>query len=105
MSVQWAKPHTPIMDTKEMDAQFKPNVLNTVVFLISSTQTASTFMANYIGVCGFAHCTDMYMIPMWIIVCPIREKEMYRLKIDLNGRLALSSGLGSLRVTNKNRDA
>jgi len=49
MSVQWAKPYTPIMDTKEMDAQFKPNVLNTVVFLISSTQTASTFMANYIG--------------------------------------------------------
>eukprot|EP00494_Astrolonche_serrata_P026347 UN26609 len=50
LAVSWSKPHTPIdEDTRDPNGKFKPNVLNTVVFLISSTQTASTFAANYIG--------------------------------------------------------
>merc|ERR1712217_305290 len=31
------------------DLKFEPNVLNTVVYLLSSVQMAATFAANYIG--------------------------------------------------------
>ena len=33
----------------EPDADFKPNVINTVVFLLSSTMQINTFVTNYTG--------------------------------------------------------
>lgn len=49
-AVSWSKPHTPTdEETRNPDGKFKPNVLNTVVFLISSVQIVGTFAANYIG--------------------------------------------------------
>lgn len=47
-AIQSAQPHTP--QTEEHISPhktFKPNVLNTVVYLVSTTQTAATFAANY----------------------------------------------------------
>jgi len=50
LAVSWSKPHTPTdEETRDPDGKFKPNVLNTVVFLISSVQIVGTFAANYIG--------------------------------------------------------
>lgn len=49
-AVSWAHPLTPKdKETKDPDADFKPNVLNTVVFLVSTSMTVATFMANYQG--------------------------------------------------------
>jgi hypothetical protein len=49
-SVQLALPYTD-MDAEEMqpDADFKPNVLNTVVFLVSSLFMTNNFALNYCG--------------------------------------------------------
>jgi len=49
-AVAWAMPHTPRdKETLDPDGLFKPNVLNTVVFLISTSMTVATFLANYRG--------------------------------------------------------
>merc|ERR1712087_437119 len=49
-AVSWSKPHTPTdEETRDPNGKFKANVLNTVVFLISSIQIVGTFAANYIG--------------------------------------------------------
>ena len=43
-----ANPHTPNTPEHKSPAKtFKPNVLNTVVYLVSTTQTVATFAANY----------------------------------------------------------
>ena len=45
-----SKPHTPTdEETKDPEGKFKPNVLNTVVFLVSTIQIVGTFGANYAG--------------------------------------------------------
>ena len=50
LAVTWSKPHTPTdEETRDPEGKFKPNVLNTVVFLVSTTQTVATFAANYAG--------------------------------------------------------
>jgi len=50
LAVSWSKPHTPTdEETRDPNGKFKPNVLNTVIFLISSIQIVATFAANYIG--------------------------------------------------------
>jgi cation-transporting ATPase 13A1 len=36
-------------DTRDPDSDFSPNVLNTVVFLVTSSTTLATFAANYKG--------------------------------------------------------
>jgi cation-transporting ATPase 13A1 len=49
-AVQLSLPHTPTdADTKSPDTAFQPNVLNTVVYLVSTTATTATFIANYRG--------------------------------------------------------
>jgi len=49
-AVSWAKPLNPTdKETRDPDSEFKPNILNTVVFLISTSMTVATFMANYQG--------------------------------------------------------
>ena len=49
-AVQLSTPHTPQdAETKSPDSTFKPNVLNTVVYLVSTISTTSTFLANYRG--------------------------------------------------------
>jgi manganese-transporting P-type ATPase len=49
-AVAASRPHTPNdAETRSPDAKFAPNVLNTVVFLVSTAQTAVTFGANYRG--------------------------------------------------------
>eukprot|EP00474_Spongospora_subterranea_P010117 CRZ10575.1 hypothetical protein [Spongospora subterranea] len=47
-AVRWAHIYRAPMD-KNLDADFSPNVLNTVVYLISTSMTLSTFAANYKG--------------------------------------------------------
>lgn len=43
-----ADPHTPTdAEHRAPEKKFQPNVLNTVVYLISNTQTIATFAANY----------------------------------------------------------
>lgn len=50
MSTILAKPFTPTdEETKDPEATFKPNCLNSVIFLVSTTQTVGTFAANYVG--------------------------------------------------------
>jgi cation-transporting ATPase 13A1 len=45
-----ALPHTPTSaEHRAPEKTFKPNVLNSVVFLVSNTQTVATFAANYRG--------------------------------------------------------
>jgi len=34
-------------ETKDPDGKFKPNTLNTVVYLMSTTMTITTFLSNY----------------------------------------------------------
>lgn len=34
-------------ETKDPDGKFSPNVVNTVVYLVSTVTTASTFLVNY----------------------------------------------------------
>jgi len=49
-AVQLSLPHTPTdAETKSPDSAFAPNVLNTVVYLVSTTATTATFIANYRG--------------------------------------------------------
>eukprot|EP01083_Nonionella_stella_P087110 242202_1 len=49
-AVAWSKPHTPTdEETRDPEGKFKPNVLNTVVFLVSTIQIVATFAANYAG--------------------------------------------------------
>ena len=49
-AVQLSLPHTPQdADTRSPNSTFKPNVLNTVVYLVSTISTTSTFLANYRG--------------------------------------------------------
>ena len=49
-AVTWSKPHTPTdEETRDPEGKFKPNVLNTVVFLVSTIQIVATFAANYAG--------------------------------------------------------
>lgn len=49
-AVSWSKPHTPTdEETRDPEGKFKPNVLNTVVFLVSTIQIVATFAANYAG--------------------------------------------------------
>jgi len=49
-AVTWSKPHTPTdEETRDPEGKFKPNVLNTVVFLVSTIQIVGTFAANYAG--------------------------------------------------------
>ena len=49
-AVVWSKPHTPTdEETKDPEGKFKPNVLNTVVFIVSTVQIVGTFGANYAG--------------------------------------------------------
>jgi len=49
-AVQLSLPHTPDdTETKSPESTFKPNVLNTVVYLVSTVSTTSTFIANYRG--------------------------------------------------------
>ena len=49
-AVQLSNPHTPRdIDTRSTDTAFKPNVLNTVVYLVSTMATTATFFANYRG--------------------------------------------------------
>lgn len=49
-SINLSNPFRPMEEEhRSPDATFKPNVLNTVVFLVSTTQTAVTFAANYRG--------------------------------------------------------
>jgi cation-transporting ATPase 13A1 len=49
-AVRLADPHTPHdVDHRGVDKTFKPNVLNSVVFLVSQAQTVATFAANYRG--------------------------------------------------------
>ncbi|SPQ92942.1 unnamed protein product (mitochondrion) [Plasmodiophora brassicae] len=49
-AVSWAKPYAPT-DAASLnpDGEFTPNVLNTVVYLVSSSMTLATFAANYKG--------------------------------------------------------
>jgi cation-transporting ATPase 13A1 len=50
LAVEWARPFTPTdPETRSPDAKFSPNVLNSVVFLLSSSQVVATFFANYRG--------------------------------------------------------
>jgi len=49
-AINLATPHTPTTpEHKSPSKSFQPNVLNTVVFLVSNTQTVATFAANYRG--------------------------------------------------------
>jgi cation-transporting ATPase 13A1 len=49
-AVQLSVPHTPQdAETKSTESTFKPNVLNTVVYLVSTISTTATFLANYRG--------------------------------------------------------
>ena len=49
-AVSLAVPHTPTdIETKSPEGKFAPNVLNTVVYLVSTVSTVSTFVANYRG--------------------------------------------------------
>ena len=49
-AVQAALPHTPQdKDTRDPDGDFKPNALNSAVFLVSTSMTVATFLANYRG--------------------------------------------------------
>lgn len=67
LAVKWSQPFTPTYAahnpaiihrllyhfsdevTRDPDGDFAPNVLNTVVFLVSSSTTVATFAANYKG--------------------------------------------------------
>ena len=50
LAVAWSKPHTPTdEETRDPEGKFKENVLNTVVFLVSTIQIVGTFAANYAG--------------------------------------------------------
>ena len=49
-AVQLSVPHTPSdEETRSPEGKFAPNVLNTVVYLVSTISTTSTFLANYRG--------------------------------------------------------
>jgi len=48
-AVDMANPYTPEEDMKPTSTEFKPNVLNTVVYLISTSTTVATFLSNYQG--------------------------------------------------------
>ena len=49
-AVQLSNPHTARdTETRSTDTAFKPNVLNTVVYLVSTMMTTATFFANYRG--------------------------------------------------------
>jgi manganese-transporting P-type ATPase len=49
-AVKWSNPHTPEDEEhRDPEGEFKANVLNTVVFLLSTTMTVATFLANYQG--------------------------------------------------------
>lgn len=49
-AVRLSNPHTPTdTETRSTDTAFKPNVLNTVVYLVSTMATTATFVANYRG--------------------------------------------------------
>ncbi|GAB5367475.1 hypothetical protein AAMO2058_001233400 [Amorphochlora amoebiformis] len=49
-AVSWAMPYTPRdKETMDPDGEFKANVLNSVVFLVSTSMTVATFFANYRG--------------------------------------------------------
>merc|ERR550525_1993541 len=50
LAVAWSKPHTPTdEETRDPEGKFKENVLNTVVFLVSTVQFVGIFAANYAG--------------------------------------------------------
>lgn len=50
LAVQWASPYQPQdKETLDPDSDFTPNVLNSVVFIISTSTTVATFAANYQG--------------------------------------------------------
>merc|ERR1719189_1288259 len=50
LAVAWSKPYTPTdEETRDPEGKFKENVLNTVVFLVSTVQIVGTFAANYAG--------------------------------------------------------
>eukprot|EP01083_Nonionella_stella_P030298 83088_1 len=45
-----ARPFAPTdEDSLDPDTEFKPNVMNTAIFLASATMTAATFVSNYVG--------------------------------------------------------
>jgi cation-transporting ATPase 13A1 len=49
-AVEMSRPFTPVdADTRDPDGKFSPNLLNSVVFLVSQLTTVSTFAANYRG--------------------------------------------------------
>jgi len=49
-AVTWADPHSPKdKESLDPDGTFKPNVLNSVVFLVTNSMTVATFIANYEG--------------------------------------------------------
>ncbi len=49
-AVSMALPHTPTdVEHRGVDSQFKPNVLNTTVYLVSTAMTVASFLANYRG--------------------------------------------------------
>jgi cation-transporting ATPase 13A1 len=49
-AVDMSRPHTEMDDEmRDPDGKFKPNLLNSVVFLVSQLTTVSTFAVNYRG--------------------------------------------------------
>ena len=58
IAVQSAKSHLPPDYHAELDGQFSPGILNTVVFLVSSVQQVTVFFVNIQGYPFMTGMTD-----------------------------------------------
>lgn len=123
-AVRMSKPHTPTdEETVDPEAEFKPNVLNSAVFLVSIASTVATFLANYRGrpfMTGLREnaplfkslvCTDLLIFALalnsfpplndMLQIAPLpsedfRQQLVTLLVVDLIGSYAWSKGIQRL---------
>jgi manganese-transporting P-type ATPase len=67
-AVYYAKQHLPPDYKPELDGQFKPGILNTVVFLVSNVQQVTVFVVNLQGRPFMTGLTENRPL-LWSLVC------------------------------------
>jgi manganese-transporting P-type ATPase len=68
IAVYYAKQHLPPDHKVELEGQFQPGVLNTVVFLVSNVQQVTVFVANLQGRPFMTGLTENRPL-LWSLVC------------------------------------
>jgi cation-transporting ATPase 13A1 len=68
LAVYSAKQHLPLDHEVELDGQFKPGILNTVVFLVANVQQVTVFVVNLQGRPFMTGLTENRPL-LWSLVC------------------------------------